>query len=109
MKLNHVVMNTKYLDMIVEFYTDVLGFKVTDWSEHQMSFLRCNRKHHSIAFNQDEHASVNHIAYEVDSVDELMRGISNVRKSGLVRTFGDLDVMGRETIFSVIFKTQAVL
>ncbi|QOS89162.1 VOC family protein [Peribacillus sp. JNUCC41] len=87
-KLNHVVMNTKNLDMIVEFYTDVLGFKVTDWSEHQMSFLRCNRKHHSIAFNQDEHASVNHIAYEVDSVDELMRGISNVRKAGLSELWG---------------------
>ncbi len=25
------------------------------------------------------------------------------------QNFGDLDVMGRETIFSVIFKTQAVL
>jgi catechol 2,3-dioxygenase-like lactoylglutathione lyase family enzyme len=87
-KLNHVVMNTHNLDMIVEFYTDVLGFKVTDWSEHQMSFLRCNRKHHSIAFNQDKHASVNHIAYEVDSVDELMRGIGNVRKSGLQELWG---------------------
>ncbi len=53
-----------------------------------MSFLRCNRKHHSIAFNQDEHASVNHIAYEVDSVDELMRGISNVRKAGLSELWG---------------------
>jgi catechol 2,3-dioxygenase-like lactoylglutathione lyase family enzyme len=87
-KLNHVVMNTKDLDMITDFYTNVLGFKVTDWSEHQMSFLRCNRKHHSIAFNQDAHASVNHIAYEVDSVDEVMRGISNVRKAGFKEIWG---------------------
>jgi len=87
-KLNHVVMNTKDLDMITDFYTNVLGFKVTDWSEHQMSFLRCNRKHHSIAFNQDAHASVNHIAYEVDTVDEVMRGISNVRKAGYQEIWG---------------------
>lgn len=87
-RLNHVVMNTKDLDMIVAFYTDILGFKVTDWSEHQMAFLRCNRKHHSIAFNQDKHASVNHIAYELDSVDEVMRGIGNVRKAGFKEIWG---------------------
>ncbi|MDQ0269833.1 VOC family protein [Cytobacillus purgationiresistens] len=87
-KLNHVVMNTADLDMITDFYTSVLGFKVTDWSEHQMSFLRCNRKHHSIAFNQEGHASVNHIAYEVDTVDEVMRGIANVRKAGFKELWG---------------------
>ncbi|WP_163100215.1 VOC family protein [Peribacillus alkalitolerans] len=87
-KLNHVVLNTTDIDRIVEFYTNVLGFKVTDWSEHQMCFLRCNRKHHSIAFNQNEHNSVNHMAYEVDSVDELMRGISNVRKAGYSELWG---------------------
>jgi catechol-2,3-dioxygenase len=87
-KLNHVVLNTTDIDRIVEFYTNILGFKVTDWSEHQMCFLRCNRKHHSIAFNQNEHNSVNHMAYEVDSVDELMRGISNVRKAGYSELWG---------------------
>lgn len=87
-KLNHVVMNTADLDMITDFYTNVLGFKVTDWSEHQMVFLRCNRKHHSIAFNQEGHASVNHIAYEVDAVDEVMRGIANVRKAGYQELWG---------------------
>lgn len=87
-KLNHVVMNTADLQMITEFYTDILGFKVTDRSEDKMVFLRCNRKHHSIAFNQEGHASVNHIAYEVDTVDEVMRGIANVRKAGLSELWG---------------------
>lgn len=80
-KLNHVVLNTVDIDRMADFYTKVMGFKVTDWSEHQMVFLRCNKNHHSIAFNQAAHASVNHIAYEVESVDEVMRGIANVRKS----------------------------
>lgn len=87
-KLNHVVMNTADLDMITDFYTNVVGFKVTDWSEHQMVFLRCNKKHHSLAFNQDIHASCNHIAYEVNSVDELMRGIANVRAAGFQEIWG---------------------
>ncbi|QQK74445.1 VOC family protein [Salicibibacter cibarius] len=88
MKLNHVVLNTPNIDEAVDFYTTVLGFKVSDWSEHQMAFLRCNKNHHSIAFNQAEHASVNHIAYEVDSVDEVMRGIKNVRKNGFEELWG---------------------
>lgn len=87
-KLNHVVMNTKDIDQITDFYTKVLGFKVTDWSEHQMVFLRCNKNHHSLAFNQDVHASVNHIAYEVESVDEVMRGIGNVRKADVEPMWG---------------------
>lgn len=87
-KLNHVVLNTVDIDKAVDFYTKVLGFKVTDWSEHQMVFLRCNKNHHSIAFNQASHASVNHIAYEVDNVDEVMRGISNVRAAGYQELWG---------------------
>jgi len=77
--LNHIVFNTADIDRAVEFYTNLLGFKVSDWSEDQMCFLRCNKNHHSIAFNRAEHASVNHIAYEVNNVDELMRGIARVR------------------------------
>ena len=81
LKLNHVVLNTPDIDRVVEFYTDILGFKVSDWSEHQMAFLRCNKRHHSISFNQASYASVNHIAYEVDGIDELMRGLTKVTKS----------------------------
>lgn len=86
--LNHVVLNTTDIDKMVDFYTKVLGFKVSDWSEHQMVFIRCNKKHHSIAFNQSTHTSVNHIAYEVENVDQVMRGISNVREKGYEPIWG---------------------
>lgn len=53
-----------------------------------MVFIRCNKRHHSISFNQAPHTSVNHIAYEVESIDELMRGMSNVRTSGHKEIWG---------------------
>jgi len=84
----HVVLNTPDIDRISRFYTGVLGFRVSDWSEHQMVFLRCNAKHHAISFNQAPHASLNHIAYLVSGVDELMRGISNLRKHGVEPAWG---------------------
>lgn len=87
-KLAHVVLNTVDIDAAVEFYTEVLGFKVTDWSEHQMAFLRCNRDHHSIAFNQADYASLNHVAYEMTSVDNYMKGIGRLKAHGVEPLWG---------------------
>lgn len=80
--VTHVVLNTADIDAATQFYCDVLGMRVSDWSERQMSFLRCNTYHHAIAFNQDKWASLNHVAYEMSSVDHFMRGIGNLRHHG---------------------------
>jgi catechol 2,3-dioxygenase-like lactoylglutathione lyase family enzyme len=84
----HVVLNTPDIDRVAEFYTKVLGFRVSDWSEHQMVFLRCSSKHHAVSFNQAPHASINHTAYLVSGVDEIMRGVANLRKSGMEPVWG---------------------
>ena len=83
----HVVLNTAQIDAMIEFYT-LLGFRISDWSEQQMVFLRCNTKHHSIALSRAPHASVNHIAYLVSNVDEVMRGMVNMRKHGFEPGWG---------------------
>lgn len=86
--VTHVVLNTVDIDAAVKFYCDVLGMRVSDWSEHQMAFLRCNTDHHSIAFNQAEWTSVNHVAYEMPTVDHFMRGIGRLRHHGTVPLWG---------------------
>ncbi|MEE2034263.1 VOC family protein [Rhodococcus chondri] len=86
--VTHVVLNTVDIDAAVSFYCDVLGMRVSDWSEHQMAFLRCNSDHHSIAFNQAQWASVNHIAYEMPTVDHFMRGIGRLRHHGILPLWG---------------------
>jgi catechol 2,3-dioxygenase-like lactoylglutathione lyase family enzyme len=84
----HIVVNSPDIDRITTFYTTVLGFRISDWSGRQMAFLRTNAKHHNIAFNAAPHASVNHIAYLVSGVDELMRGVSNLRRYGVEPAWG---------------------
>jgi catechol 2,3-dioxygenase-like lactoylglutathione lyase family enzyme len=84
----HVVNNTPDLQRITDFYTNVLGFRVSDWSGQQMVFLRSDSKHHNISFNAAPHASVNHIAYLVSGVDEVMRGVANLRKHGIDPAWG---------------------
>jgi catechol-2,3-dioxygenase len=86
--VTHVVLNTVDIDAAVTFYRDVLGMRVSDWSEHQMAFLRCNSDHHSIAFNQATWTSVNHVAYEMGSVDDFMRGIGRLRHHNMLPLWG---------------------
>jgi len=81
--ITHVVLNTANIDAAAAFWVDVFGFRVSDWSEHQMVFLRCNNYHHTIAFNQTDWASINHVAYEMASVDDFMRGIGRVGHAGV--------------------------
>ena len=78
-KITHVVLNTPQLETCLEFYRDCLGFRVSDWSENQMVFIRCNADHHSISLNRAEHASLNHIAFEMESIDDEMRAIGRLK------------------------------
>ncbi len=87
-KISHVVLNTPGFDRITAFYTDVLGFRVSDWSEQQMVFLRVNSDHHSISFNRAAHAALNHVAYELNETDDVMRGIGNLKRQGVTPLWG---------------------
>ncbi|MFJ5956983.1 VOC family protein [Paenarthrobacter sp. NPDC092416] len=87
-KIAHVVLNTVDIDRATDFYTQVLGMRVSDWSEHQMAFLRCNSEHHVIAFNQAPWTSVNHVAYEMQSIDHFMRGIGSLKSHGIAPQWG---------------------
>lgn len=87
-RVTHVVLNTTDIDEACSFYTERLGFRVSDWSEHQMVFLRCGTDHHTIAFNQDEHASVNHIAYEVVTLDDFLTSVGRMKRAGIEPLWG---------------------
>ena len=81
-KIAHVVLNTADIEALCDWWCDVLGFRVSDWSERQMVFLRCNADHHSIAFNRAEWASLNHVAYEVPSLDAYMTSLGRLARAG---------------------------
>lgn len=87
-KIAHVVLNTVDIDAACRFYTSVLGMRISDWSEHQMAFLRCNADHHVIAFNQAQWTSINHVAYEMSSIDHMMRGVGRLRHNGRLPLWG---------------------
>lgn len=87
-KVSHVVLNTPDMDAVQGWYETVLGFRTSDYSADQMVFLRCNSDHHSIALVRGQYASVNHVAFEMPTIDEFMRGIGRMKQKGHVPTWG---------------------
>ncbi len=82
--LNHVVLNSPNRKEVEAFYAEKLGFKLSDWIPF-MGFYRCNANHHSLAIADGEVAGLNHVAFEVPSIDDMMRGSGRVMKDGRAR------------------------
>jgi catechol 2,3-dioxygenase len=80
-KLSHVVINSASINDQTAFFIDLLGFKLSD-STHMMEFMRCCADHHSIALARSEGPSLNHMAYEMTSIDGLMHGAGRMKHSG---------------------------
>ena len=86
-QLAHAVINSLDVEASERFAVEKLGFQVSDRTGH-MRFLRCNRKHHAIAYAKADFPSLNHIAFEMQSVDAVMRGIARVREAGYESVWG---------------------
>ncbi len=86
-KISHVVLNCTDVAKASEFFGGVLGFKVADETE-RMIFMRCNADHHSIALVYSDHSSLHHIAYEMPSIDGVMRGAGRLKEGGIDMAWG---------------------
>jgi catechol 2,3-dioxygenase-like lactoylglutathione lyase family enzyme len=88
-KLGHVVLFVTDLDRSVDFYTRILGFKVSDFypdtmMDGRMVFMRCNADHHGVALvgganEPGSRTGIHHMAFEVDSLDEVVMAHQHLR------------------------------
>lgn len=77
-RISHVVLHSPDHVALVGFFTNILGFRVSDWLGEFMCFLRCNTAHHRVAILPGP-ACLNHIAYDMTNVDGMMRGIARLK------------------------------
>ena len=71
LKLGHVAYRVLDVQQIVKFYSEVLGFRVSDWRGDFFVFMRCNTDHHTLNFIIDEKPQLHHIAFEVLDWSEI--------------------------------------
>jgi catechol 2,3-dioxygenase-like lactoylglutathione lyase family enzyme len=94
-KLGHVVLRVSDLERSTRFYTQVLGFKVSDVYPDEMMpggmvFLRCTGDHHCLALigpsagqpgaGQATNMDLHHVAFEVATLDDVFRAREHLRR-----------------------------
>ena len=81
-KIGHVVFNVSDLERSTKFWTEIMGFHVSDVNERGMIFLRNASDHHTVALfpsksnkgqPEADQVAFNHFALEVGSVTELFK------------------------------------
>jgi catechol 2,3-dioxygenase-like lactoylglutathione lyase family enzyme len=96
-KLGHVVVRASNLRASVAFYTQVLGFQISDvYPENMMPggmvFMRCNPDHHGLALvggmpGPSEKRELHHVAFEVDTLDEVFLARKRLRERNVPIVF----------------------
>ena len=86
-QLSHVVLNTRDSEACERFAVEKLGMRVSDRTR-LMRFIRCNRKHHSLAYVNSDVSSLHHIAFEMPDLDAVMNGIGRLREAGVPCVWG---------------------
>ncbi|MDC0190413.1 VOC family protein [Rhodospirillales bacterium] len=92
-KIGHVVLKVKDLERSVNFYTQILGFRVSDaYPENMMPgrmvFMRCNRDHHGVALvggapSNSSNLELHHMAFEVSTIDEVLKAREHLIKNNV--------------------------
>jgi extradiol dioxygenase len=94
--LGHIVFLLPDLDDGMQFYTETLGFLVSDHIEMGFSlrFLHCNPRHHTLALSAiPGMVGIHHLMLEVNDIDDVGRALDIVNARALPVPMG----LGRHT------------
>ena len=105
LRLCHVALNIPKAgrERAAAFYTDRLGFLPTDRVRDMGVFMRCpgdSDQHTLLLCHRPDRAGINHTAYEVANVDEVIVGANDM----IDRGWREARRLGRHTVGSNIFR-----
>ncbi len=87
--MGHVVLYVAEIDPALDFYRDVLGFKRTDYMQFGpdgmgIHFLRCTRRHHSLALLQvGPPSGLQHLMLESTTLDGVGKTLDRALAAGV--------------------------
>jgi catechol-2,3-dioxygenase len=89
-KLGHVAYFTPDLEKTMEFYGNVLGFKVSDWIGDFFVFMRCNPDHHTVNFFKGDKPHLHHIAFELENFEQMKTACDTLARNKIDLSWGPL-------------------
>jgi catechol 2,3-dioxygenase-like lactoylglutathione lyase family enzyme len=98
-RLGHVLLFSSDLGGQLDFYTRVLGMRLSDRCQQIIAFLRCTTDHHNLAFLASKGPGFHHGSFEVGNVDEIAMGAQRMLDAGRPPGWG----LGRHVIGSNFF------
>jgi 2,3-dihydroxy-p-cumate/2,3-dihydroxybenzoate 3,4-dioxygenase len=89
-RLGHVVLKTGDFDRAVEFYTDVLGCRISDVVDGQVTLMRCfpNPYHHGVALGKADAPGLHHVNFMVSEIDDIGKAMVRFKKSDVPIVYG---------------------
>lgn len=100
-RLAHILMFTPNVSNAVEFYTRVLGMRLSDRSGDGVAFLHGihGSDHHMIAFAHSNAPGHHHFSWDVGTIDEIGVGAMHMLEKGYAKGWG----LGRHVLGSNYF------
>lgn len=77
-KLGHAVIGTTDLPSTMRFFTEGLGFKVSDHVGDKGAFMRCSVDHHNVLAMSAPVNFLHHTSWQVNDIDDIGRGASQM-------------------------------
>lgn len=79
LKLGHVLIASADGEATIRFFTDGLGFKVSDYAGFTgNAFMRCSADHHNVAVFSAKANYPHHSSWQVNDVDDIGRGAEDL-------------------------------
>lgn len=87
-KLGHVTQRSPDPPAQYRFWSQRLGFKLSDHIDDNFFWLRCNRDHHALAFVRADSPGTHHVAIEVAGWEDLKLACDHLRTIGTRIEYG---------------------
>lgn len=86
LRLGHLVLGSQHYESSLDFFVNVLNFKVSDMIGEMITFLRCfpNPYHHSFGIGNAKFGSgLHHVAFMVSDIDDIVPSYWRLQNSGV--------------------------
>lgn len=100
-RLGHIVINVADFNLALHWFTEKLGFKVSDFVPGFAAFLRAfpNPLHHSFALLTGADDHLNHVNFMVKDIDDVGCAMNRMKKNDIDIVFGPGRHQPSESIF----------